>query len=63
MILGGAIIPLVQGKIADMVGIQFSYLTAVVCFAYLFFFGIQVQAVLRKQGIDFDKAVVSKGGH
>ncbi len=63
MILGGAIIPLVQGKIADMVGIQLSYLTAVVCFAYLFYFGIQVQAVLRKQGIDFDKAVLSKGGH
>ncbi|RYF74418.1 MAG: MFS transporter [Cytophagaceae bacterium] len=63
MILGGAIIPLVQGKIADSVGIQLSYLTAVVCFAYLFFFGLRVQAVLRKQGIDFDKAVVSKGGH
>ncbi|MEZ0539015.1 sugar MFS transporter [Fibrella arboris] len=63
MILGGAIIPLVQGKIADMVGIQLSYLTAVVCFAYLFFFGLRVQAVLRKQGIDFDQAVVSKGGH
>ncbi len=63
MILGGAIIPLLQGKIADMVGIQLSYLTAVVCFAYLFFFGIRVQAVLRNQGIDFDKAVVSKGGH
>ncbi|MEZ0486253.1 sugar MFS transporter [Fibrella aquatica] len=63
MILGGAIIPLIQGKVADMVGIQLSYLTAVVCFAYLFFFGLRVQAVLRKQGIDFDKAVVSKGGH
>ncbi|MBO0950640.1 MFS transporter [Fibrella forsythiae] len=63
MILGGAIIPLIQGKIADSVGIQLSYLTAVVCFAYLFFFGLRVQAILRKQGIDFDKAVVSKGGH
>ncbi|HEX9959158.1 MAG TPA: MFS transporter, partial [Fibrella sp.] len=63
MILGGAIIPLLQGKIADMIGIQLSYLTAVVGFAYLFFFGLRVQTVLRKQGIDFDKAVVSKGGH
>ena len=64
MILGGAIIPLVQGKIADLVGIQLSYLTAVVCFAYLFFFGIRVQSVLRKQGIDFDKAVTGgKSGH
>lgn len=63
MILGGAVIPLVQGKIADLVGIQLSYLTAVVCFAYLFFFGLRVQAVLRKQGIDFDKAVVTRSGH
>ena len=63
MILGGAIIPVVQGKFADVVGIQQSYLVAVACFAYLFFFGIRVQTVLRKQGIDFDQAVASKGGH
>jgi MFS transporter, FHS family, L-fucose permease len=67
MILGGAIIPVVQGKIADRSGIQNSYLLACACFAYLFIFGIVVQRVLRKQGIDFDKEVAagkgSKGGH
>jgi MFS transporter, FHS family, L-fucose permease len=64
MILGGAIIPVVQGKLADVIGIQQSYLLAVACFAYLFFFGIRVQAVLRKQGIDFDQAVSGSGkGH
>lgn len=62
MILGGSIIPVVQGRIADIFGIQQSYLLAVACFAYLFIFGLVVQAVLRKQGIDFDKEVVKGGG-
>ena len=65
MILGGSIIPVVQGRIADSFGIQTSYLLAAACFAYLFIFGIIVQGVLRKQGIDFDKEVVAggKSGH
>ncbi|MFN3490156.1 MAG: MFS transporter [Emticicia sp.] len=62
MILGGSIIPVVQGKIADSFGIQPSYLLAAGCFVYLFIFGIVVQGVLRKQGIDFDKEVVKGGG-
>jgi FHS family L-fucose permease-like MFS transporter len=64
MILGGAIIPVVQGRIADISDIQTSYLLATACFVYLFIFGIIVQKVLRKQGIDFDKEVSNvKGGH
>jgi MFS transporter, FHS family, L-fucose permease len=64
MILGGSIIPVIQGKIADSFGIQQSYLLAAGCFVYLFIFGIVVQGVLRKQGIDFDKEVVQGGkGH
>ncbi len=62
MILGGSIIPVVQGKVADSFGIQESYLLAAGCFVYLFVFGIVVQGVLRKQGIDFDKEVVKGGG-
>ena len=62
MILGGSIIPVVQGKLSDSYGIQQSYLLAAACFAYLFIFGIIVQGVLRKQGIDFDKEVVKGGG-
>jgi MFS transporter, FHS family, L-fucose permease len=60
MILGGSIIPVVQGKFADIAGIQNSYLLAVACFIYLFAFGIVSQKVLRNQGIDFD-AEVAKG--
>lgn len=66
MILGGAILPVIQGKLADTIGIQSSYVLAMGCFLYLFIFGIVTQKVLRKQGIDFDKEVANKsmkGGH
>lgn len=62
MILGGGIIPPIQGKIADVIGIHQSYIIAAVCFAYLAFFGFIVKGILRKQGIDYD-AEVSSGGH
>jgi len=38
MILGGAIIPPIQGKIADVIGIQESFFIGAFCFAYLAFF-------------------------
>lgn len=62
MILGGGIIPPIQGKLADVVGIHQSYIIAVVCFGYLAFFAFAVKGILRKQGIDYD-AEVSAGGH
>lgn len=51
MILGGAFIPPLQGKIADMYGINISYWVAVMCFAYLTFFAIKVKGVLAKQNL------------
>jgi MFS transporter, FHS family, L-fucose permease len=64
MILGGAFIPPLQGKLADMpaIGIHQSYWVAVVCFAYLAFFAFVVRGILRKQGIDFENMEAS-GGH
>jgi len=53
MILGGAIIPPIQGKLADLLGIHDSYWITVVCFLYLMFFGIKVKSVLKAQGIDY----------
>ena len=38
MILGGAIIPPLQGKLADIIGIHESYWIAVICFVYLTYF-------------------------
>ena len=62
MILGGGIIPPIQGKIADVIGIHQSYVIAAICFGYLAFFGFIVKGILRKQGVDYD-AEVSAGGH
>lgn len=62
MILGGGIIPPIQGKVADVIGIHQSYWIAVVCFAYLAFFAFAVKGILKRQGIDYD-AQVEGGGH
>jgi len=62
MILGGGIIPPIQGKLADIIGIHQSYIIAAVCFGYLAFFAFAVKGILKKQGIDYD-AEVSAGGH
>jgi FHS family L-fucose permease-like MFS transporter len=47
MILGGAIIPPLQGKLADIIGIHSSYWIAVICFAYLVFFAQKVDNILN----------------
>lgn len=62
MILGGGILPPIQGKLADIIGIHQSYILAVVCFAYLALFAVLVKGILRKQGIDYD-AEIGSGGH
>ncbi|MBK8143137.1 MAG: MFS transporter [Chitinophagaceae bacterium] len=62
MILGGGIIPPIQGKLADIIGIHQSYIIAALCFGYLAFFAFAVKGILKKQGIDYD-AEVSAGGH
>jgi FHS family L-fucose permease-like MFS transporter len=54
MILGGAIIPPVQGKLADIFNIQSSYLIAVACFAYLLFYAYRTKTVLDKQGVTYN---------
>lgn len=63
MILGGGIIPPIQGKLADFLqskstlagyGIHQSYWVAVICFLYITIFGFIVKGVLKRQGIDYD---------
>lgn len=62
MIMGGGIVSFIQGYIADITNIQFSYIVGVICFAYLAFYAIRVSGILKAQGIDLDK--ISKGsGH
>ena len=56
MIMGGGFISLLQGWLAgnNLLGIQFSYLVGVVCFAYLAFYGWKAATILKSQGIDYD---------
>ncbi|MCW3086128.1 MAG: sugar transporter [Bacteroidetes bacterium] len=56
MIMGGGFISLLQGILAGngLLGIQFSYIVGVACFAYLAFYAWKVSAILRSQGIDYD---------
>ncbi|MFV8369844.1 MFS transporter [Flavobacterium sp. LB2R40] len=51
MILGGGIIPPLQGKLADIIGIHTSYFIPVLCFAFIAFYGWKVIGILEKQGI------------
>jgi len=60
--LGGSVIPPIQGKLADIIGIHSSFIIPVVCFAYLAFFAFAVKGILQKQGIDFESSPKA-GGH
>jgi len=70
MILGGSIIPPVQGILADTAqhsfsgisGIHLSYIVPVFGFLYLAFFAWKAGSVLKTQGIDVDNLEAS-GGH
>lgn len=63
MILGGGVIPPIQGKLADFLesrstvvgsGIHESYWIPLICYAYITFFAFFVKGVLKRQGIDFE---------
>jgi FHS family L-fucose permease-like MFS transporter len=72
MILGGGIIPPIQGKLSDYLqssnaatpgfGIHNSFWVAAICFAYILFFAIAVKGILKKQGINYEETE-AKGGH
>jgi FHS family L-fucose permease-like MFS transporter len=61
MILGGAVIPPLQGAVGDIhaIGLHNSYLVAAVCFAFLALLALKLKSVLKAQGLDFDKEVAA----
>ncbi len=63
MIMGGGFISLLQGILSsdNLLGIQWSYLVGVACFAYLAFYAWKVISILKSQGIDYD--TTSGSGH
>ncbi len=54
MIMGGGIVSWLQGLLSDKIGIQYSYIVGIICFAYLAFYAIKASSILKKQGIDYD---------
>ena len=64
MIMGGGFISLLQGFLAgnQYLGIQWSYLVGVACFAYLAYYAIRAKSILKSQGIDYDH-LEGGGGH
>jgi FHS family L-fucose permease-like MFS transporter len=58
MILGGAIIPPLQGLLVDKYDAHISYIVPVFCFAYLAFYGWRLQGIFKAQGMDADKLVL-----
>jgi FHS family L-fucose permease-like MFS transporter len=61
MIIGGAIIPPIQGLLVDALNAHTSYILTVGCFAYLAWYAYKVNAVFKKQGIS--SQVDSDGNH
>lgn len=61
MIVGGAIIPPLQGLLADNTSIHASYIIPVACFAFLTLYAFKVKAILKTEGIDYDSK--AEGGH
>lgn len=62
MILGGGIIPPLQGKLSDIIGIHSSYIIPVFCFVYITIFAYLAKQALSKQGINVDE-LESEGAH
>lgn len=60
-ISGGALVPLLQGYIADHYSVHYSFIVPVFCYIYLAFYAWRVRGILTKQGIEYDKPI--SGGH
>lgn len=58
-ILGGALIPPVQGFLADHVGVHLSFVVPIVCYIYLAFYAWRVTGILKAQGIDYDATMAA----
>src|SRR5690606_35401369 len=61
MIMGGGLVSLFQGWLADVTTVHMSFIVGVACFAYLAFYAARTPGILRRQGIDLDKLTAGGG--
>lgn len=54
-ILGGALIPPLQGLVADSIGVHLSFVIPIFCYIYLAFYAWKVKYILNSQGLNYDK--------
>jgi FHS family L-fucose permease-like MFS transporter len=47
-IVGGAIVPFLQGMLADLTGIHLSFLVPLACYAFILFYGIRCRRLLQE---------------
>lgn len=58
-ILGGAVVPLLQGALADQYGLKLSFLLPVFCYLFIAYFGL----FCFKKKLDSSESVAVTGGH
>jgi FHS family L-fucose permease-like MFS transporter len=66
MICGGGFISVLQGYLSadNLLGISWSYIVGIACFAYLAYYALKASKDLKDQGIDLDElSGSSKAGH
>ncbi|MEB2844903.1 sugar MFS transporter [Endobacterium cereale] len=51
-IVGGAILPLVQGALADTIGIQLAFVMPIVCYVYIAYYGLKGHKPARQAASD-----------
>lgn len=51
-IVGGAIVPFIQGFVADQIGIQLSFYIPLLCYGFILFFGMKYASLYKETGID-----------
>lgn len=54
-IVGGAIVPLLQGVIADTIGIQLAFILPLLCYAYIAFYGISGSNISVADSLKLDQ--------
>lgn len=51
-IVGGAIVPFIQGFLADRIGIQLSFYVPMICYGFILFFGMKYASLYKATDVD-----------